>query len=87
MLRTTSGIGTEATTPTVLVLVMPGQGNKLIFATSFGYQEFVQKVAADLKDMKPILSFSAGAWAAGAAAGAGAAASSFLPQAPFYPGS
>src|SRR5256885_4832999 len=29
---------------------MAGQGNKLIFATSFGYQEFVQKVAADLKD-------------------------------------
>ena len=31
---------------------MAGQGNKLIFATSFGYQEFVQKVAADLKDVK-----------------------------------
>lgn len=31
---------------------MVGQGNKLIFATSFGYQEFVQKVAADLKDVK-----------------------------------
>lgn len=30
---------------------MAGQGNKLIFATSFGYQEFVQKVAADLKDV------------------------------------
>ena len=31
---------------------MAGQGNKLIFATSFGYQEFVQKVAADLPDVK-----------------------------------
>ncbi|MDR3003534.1 MAG: BMP family ABC transporter substrate-binding protein [Acidovorax sp.] len=31
---------------------MVGQGNKLIFATSFGYQEFVQKAAADLKDVK-----------------------------------
>ena len=31
---------------------MAGQGNKLIFATSFGYQEFVQKVAAELKDVK-----------------------------------
>ncbi len=31
---------------------MAGQGTKLIFATSFGYQEFVQKVAADLKDVK-----------------------------------
>ncbi|PIF39134.1 nucleoside-binding protein [Delftia sp. 60] len=31
---------------------MAGQGKKLIFATSFGYQEFVQKVAADLKDVK-----------------------------------
>ena len=31
---------------------MAGQGNKLIFATSFGYQEFVQKVAGDLKDVK-----------------------------------
>ena len=31
---------------------MAGQGNKLIFATSFGYQEFVQKAAADLKDVK-----------------------------------
>ncbi len=31
---------------------MAGQGNKLIFATSFGYQEFVQKVAADLKDVR-----------------------------------
>ena len=31
---------------------MAGQGHKLIFATSFGYQEFVQKVAADLKDVK-----------------------------------
>ncbi|WP_333905892.1 BMP family ABC transporter substrate-binding protein [Delftia acidovorans] len=31
---------------------MAGQDNKLIFATSFGYQEFVQKVAADLKDVK-----------------------------------
>jgi simple sugar transport system substrate-binding protein len=31
---------------------MAGQGNKLVFATSFGYQDFVQKVAADLKDVK-----------------------------------
>ena len=31
---------------------LAGQGNKLIFATSFGYQEFVQKTAADLKDVK-----------------------------------
>lgn len=31
---------------------MTSQGNKLVFATSFGYQEFVQKVAADLKDVK-----------------------------------
>ena len=31
---------------------MASQGNKLIFATSFGYQEFVQKVAADLPDVK-----------------------------------
>jgi basic membrane protein A len=31
---------------------MAGQGNKLIFATSFGYQEFVQKAAPDLKDVK-----------------------------------
>jgi simple sugar transport system substrate-binding protein len=31
---------------------MVGQGNKLVFATSFGYQEFVQKAAADLKDVK-----------------------------------
>ncbi len=31
---------------------MAGQGGKLVFATSFGYQEFVQKVAADLKDVK-----------------------------------
>ena len=31
---------------------MAGQGSKLIFATSFGYQEFVQKAAADLKDVK-----------------------------------
>ena len=31
---------------------MAGQGNKLIFATSFGYQEFVQKVAADTPDVK-----------------------------------
>ena len=31
---------------------MAGQGNQLIFATSFGYQEFVQKVAADLPDVK-----------------------------------
>ncbi len=31
---------------------MGAQGTKLVFATSFGYQEFVQKVAADLKDVK-----------------------------------
>jgi len=31
---------------------MAAQGNRLIFATSFGYQEFVQKAAADLKDVK-----------------------------------
>ena len=31
---------------------MAGQGNKLIFATSFGYQEFVQKAAADTPDVK-----------------------------------
>ena len=31
---------------------MIGQGNKLVFATSFGYQDFVQKVAADVKDVK-----------------------------------
>ena len=31
---------------------MAGQGNQLIFATSFGYQEFVQKVAADTPDVK-----------------------------------
>lgn len=31
---------------------MVGQGNKLIFATSFGYQEFVQKVAADAPEVK-----------------------------------
>ncbi|RGE46219.1 BMP family ABC transporter substrate-binding protein [Comamonas testosteroni] len=31
---------------------MIGQGNKLVFATSFGYQDFVQKVAADAKDVK-----------------------------------
>lgn len=31
---------------------MAGQGNKLIFATSFGYQEYVQKAAADLKGVK-----------------------------------
>ena len=31
---------------------MAGQGNQLIFATSFGYQEFVQKVAADLPAVK-----------------------------------
>ena len=29
-----------------------GQGNKLVFATSFGYMEPVQKVAADAKDVK-----------------------------------
>ena len=31
---------------------MAGQGNGLIFATSFGYQEFVQKVAADTPTVK-----------------------------------
>ena len=31
---------------------MAGQGNQLVFATSFGYQEFVQKVAADLPAVK-----------------------------------
>ncbi|WP_429949702.1 BMP family ABC transporter substrate-binding protein [Comamonas sediminis] len=31
---------------------MAGQGNKLVFATSFGYQEFVQKAAADLPGVK-----------------------------------
>ena len=31
---------------------MVGQGNKLIFATSFGYQEFVQKAAADAPEVK-----------------------------------
>ena len=31
---------------------MVGQGNQLIFATSFGYQEFVQKAAADTPDVK-----------------------------------
>ena len=31
---------------------MAGQGNQLIFATSFGYQEFVQKVAADTPGVK-----------------------------------
>ena len=31
---------------------MAGQGNGLIFATSFGYQEFVQKVAADSQGVK-----------------------------------
>ena len=31
---------------------MAAQGTKLVFATSFGYQEFVQKVAPDLKDVK-----------------------------------
>lgn len=31
---------------------MASQGNKLVFATSFGFQEYVQKVAADLKDVK-----------------------------------
>ena len=31
---------------------MAGQGNQLIFATSFGYPEFVQKAAADLPDVK-----------------------------------
>ena len=31
---------------------MIGQGNKLVFATSFGYQDFVQKVAADTPGVK-----------------------------------
>ncbi|MEG1130387.1 MAG: BMP family ABC transporter substrate-binding protein, partial [Comamonas sp.] len=31
---------------------MIGQGNKLVFATSFGYQDFVQKVAADSQGVK-----------------------------------
>ncbi|WP_027013907.1 BMP family ABC transporter substrate-binding protein [Comamonas composti] len=31
---------------------MVGQGNGLIFATSFGYQEFVQKVAADMPQVR-----------------------------------
>ena len=31
---------------------MVGQGNKLIFATSFGYQEFVQKATADAPEVK-----------------------------------
>ena len=31
---------------------MASQGNQLIFATSFGYQEFVQKVAADTPEVK-----------------------------------
>ena len=31
---------------------MVGQGNKLIFATSFGYQEFVQKAPADAPEVK-----------------------------------
>ena len=31
---------------------MASQGNQLVFATSFGYQEFVQKSAADLKGVK-----------------------------------
>lgn len=31
---------------------MAGQGKKLVFATSFGFQEYVQKAAADLPDVK-----------------------------------
>ena len=31
---------------------MAGQGNKLIFGTTFGYMEQMLKVAADLKDVK-----------------------------------
>ena len=31
---------------------MAAQGNKLIFATSFGFQEYVQRAAAELKDVK-----------------------------------
>ena len=31
---------------------MIGQGNKLVFATSFGYQDFVQRVAADSPEVK-----------------------------------
>ena len=31
---------------------MAEQGNKLIFATSFGYQEFVQKAASDMPEVK-----------------------------------
>ncbi len=31
---------------------MAGQGNKLIFGTTFGYMEPMLKVAADLKDVK-----------------------------------
>ena len=31
---------------------MVGQGNKLIFATSFGYQEFVQKATAEAPEVK-----------------------------------
>ena len=31
---------------------MVGQGNKLIFVTSFGYQEFVQKATADAPEVK-----------------------------------
>ena len=29
-----------------------GQGNKLIFGTTFGYMESIQKIAGDLKDVK-----------------------------------
>ena len=31
---------------------MAGQGNKLIFGTTFGYMESIQKIAGDLKDVK-----------------------------------
>lgn len=31
---------------------LAGQGNKLIFGTTFGYMESIQKVAGDLKDVK-----------------------------------
>ena len=31
---------------------LAGQGNKLIFGTTFGYMESIQKIAGDLKDVK-----------------------------------
>ena len=31
---------------------LAGQGNKLIFGTTFGYMEPIQKIAGDLKDVK-----------------------------------